>query len=86
MSNTVQSVEAEALRLSPEERVQLIEQLAATIAPAHTLHPAWDAEITRRVADLDAGHVRLLDGDEVLADSRKRISPAGPQSGLPPDA
>ena len=78
MSDTVRAIEAEALKLSPEERAALIERLAATIAPAAPLHPAWEAEIAQRLADLEAGLVELLDGCEVFTAVRARINAHAP--------
>lgn len=54
MSTTVDAVFAEAMKLSPEDRAEVIERLADTVWPAPPLHPAWEAEIARRVADMDA--------------------------------
>ena len=78
MSNTVRAIEAEALKLSPEERADLIERLAATIAPAAPLHPAWEVEIARRLAELESSRVELLDGGEVFAAVRARINAHAP--------
>lgn len=50
MTNSLEDVEAAALQLSAEERAQLIERLIDTVLPASPLHPAWAAEIERRVA------------------------------------
>ena len=35
---------------------------------------AWREEIGRRVAELDAGRARLVDGDQVFAELRKLIA------------
>lgn len=67
MSLTLESVTAEALKLTPEERAELIETLIATIEPATRLHPAWEAEIERRLDDLEAGRAETVPADEVFA-------------------
>ena len=40
------------------------------------INKAWDAEIDRRVADMDAGRTKWISGDEGLARIRARISEA----------
>jgi putative addiction module component (TIGR02574 family) len=70
---TLRDVELQALKLSPEERAKLIEVLIASVEPPMPLHPEWEAEIAHRVAELDAGWVRLIDGQDVMAELRARI-------------
>jgi putative addiction module component (TIGR02574 family) len=73
MSSMLKSVIAEALKLTPEERTELIETLADTVLPAPPLHPDWRAEIARRVADMDAGRTRFIPADEAMAALAARI-------------
>jgi putative addiction module component (TIGR02574 family) len=72
-SVTLHEVESQALKLSPEERAKLIEVLIASVEPPMPLHPEWEAEIAHRVAELDAGRVELIDGEQVMAELRARI-------------
>ena len=70
-----------ALRLSPEERGQLIHSLIVSLEgepedTPETIAQAWDEEIARRVADMDAGRVRLIPADEVMARIHAKISAA----------
>jgi putative addiction module component (TIGR02574 family) len=67
MSNTVQAVAEAALKLSPEDREALVEQLIASLEPPEALHPAWRDEIARRVADMQAGRSRFIPPDEALS-------------------
>ena len=73
MSTTVEDLEAQALKLSKEDRAELIERLISTVVPAPALHPAWEAEIARRVEDLDAGRTKLIPGEQVFAEVRAII-------------
>ena len=66
MDATLQSIEAEALKLSPEERTELIERLIVSVAPL-PLSVAWQAEIERRISDMDAGRMQPLPAEEVFA-------------------
>jgi putative addiction module component (TIGR02574 family) len=73
MSATLETVEAAALQLSAEERAELIERLIDTVLPAPPLHPAWEAEIARRLDEMDAGLVEYIPAEKVLADMRAMI-------------
>lgn len=74
MSLTLESVTAEALKLTPDERAELIETLLASVQPSMPLHPEWEAEIERRVADMDAGRTTPIPGEEVFAKVRALIA------------
>ncbi len=71
MSKVVQSVFADALRLEPETRAELAAELLASLdGPADPdAEAAWDVEIERRVAAIEAGTIRL----EPWADVKRRI-------------
>ena len=73
MSTTLDAVTSQALALPPEERAQLLERLADSVLPLAPLHPAWDAEIARRVAALDAGSATAVPAAEVLSRVRRLI-------------
>jgi len=73
MPNPLDSVTAQAMKLSAAERAELIERLADTLLPAPPLHPSWDAEITRRLAALDAGTVEPVAAETVFAKARSVI-------------
>ena len=80
MTASFETVEAAALQLSAEERAELIERLIDTVLPAPPLHPAWEAEIARRVAELDAGLVECIPGEQVLAELRTMIEAHDPKA------
>lgn len=73
MSTALEAVEAAALQLSADERAELIDRLVQTLPPTPPLHPAWEAEIARRVAELDAGLVPSIPAETVFAEMRERI-------------
>lgn len=64
---TVETLEAAALHLSPGERARLIERLIATLDTDPEVEEAWAAEIERRQAEIESGAVSLLPGPETLA-------------------
>lgn len=72
MSTLVEELSQKALSLPAGERVRLAEALLATLQPADTdTDAAWDAEITRRIAEVDAGEAILTPADEVFAELRR---------------
>ncbi len=76
MSNSLQTVEADALKLSADERAELIERLIQSLAPTE-LSPEWRDEVERRVGDMDAGRVRAVSADEAFARLDEKLRRAG---------
>lgn len=73
MTTALETVEAAVLQLSADERAELIDRLLATLPPTPPLHPAWGAEIARRVAKLGAGLVKSIPAETVFAEMRQKI-------------
>ncbi|MEX0739963.1 MAG: addiction module protein [Pseudohongiella sp.] len=75
--NTAQleSITSAAMTLSERERAKLAHDLVASLdGPADiSVAEAWDAEICRRINDIEAGKTELLDSDEAIARARDRI-------------
>ncbi len=80
MTESLEAVQTAALNLSAEERAELIELLIDTVLPAPPLHPAWEAEIARRVADLDAGLTQAIPAEQVFAQVRAMIEAHPPKA------
>jgi putative addiction module component (TIGR02574 family) len=61
MAKPLNAVLAEALRLDDESRAELASELLASLeGPADPdAESAWDLEIERRIADIEAGTVAL---------------------------
>jgi putative addiction module component, TIGR02574 family len=61
MSRADQSVFADALRLAPETRAELAAELLASLdGPGDPdAEAAWDDEIERRIAAIEAGTIQL---------------------------
>jgi putative addiction module component (TIGR02574 family) len=79
MPPTLDAVLADALKLSPQERAELAEALADSVLPAPPLHPDWETEIARRVAEMEAGRTRFVAADEALAALAARIERRRPR-------
>ena len=71
---TVDDLARQARGLSIADRVRLAEDLLSTV---HEVDPeveaAWDAEIRRRIAEVDNGTSRLVPAAEVFAEVRRLI-------------
>jgi len=62
-----------ALKLEARERVQLLEELSASLHGID-LGDEWEAEIGRRVDDVDSGRVQPVPGEAVLERLERRFS------------
>ncbi len=61
-----------ALKLDAEQREELIEELSASL-DASNLGEYWEAEIKRRIDDVDSGRVKTVPADEVFARIEQRF-------------
>ena len=82
MSAVLEKLKAQALKLSAPDRDELARALMASIDgdPEDTpeaIARAWDEEIARRVADLDAGRTTGIPFEQVLAEVRAMIASHG---------
>ena len=80
MTTPLKTLEAEALKLSSQDRAALIERLIDSVVPLPPLHPAWEAEIARRIDDIDNGRVEMIPGEQVFAQARAHIEARGHKS------
>jgi putative addiction module component (TIGR02574 family) len=72
MTATLDEIESQALQLSPRERGELIHRLIVSLEgpvedTPEAIAQAWDEEIARRVADMEAGRTHWIPAEEVLA-------------------
>ena len=75
-AHTLEKIRLEALNLSETERADLAHSLVTSLdGPAdQDAGQAWDAEIQRRLAEIDTGTVQLIDREEFRRRMRERIS------------
>lgn len=78
MGAMLEELENKALQLSPKERGELIHRLIVSLEgkPEDTpeaIAKAWDEEIARRVADMDAGRTKWIPADEVMTRLRTKV-------------
>ena len=72
MAAILKEIEDQALSLTPRERGELIHRLIVSLegTPEDTpeaIAQAWDEEIARRVADMEAGRTQWIPAEEVFA-------------------
>ena len=75
MSSLVDELAQKARALPAEDRARLAEDLLATLQdkPDPEVEAAWDAEIRRRIEDIDSGRVTTIPADEVFAEVRRLL-------------
>ena len=65
----------EAMSLPVELRAQLIDKLLKSLNPSQAeIDKLWALEAEKRVADIEAGKVQLIPGEEVFKRIRKRLN------------
>ena len=76
--STLEKVRSEALRLTEAERADLAHSLVGSLdGPVDKdAESAWDAEILRRLVEIDAGAAELIDREELRRRMKARMSRA----------
>ena len=82
MAALLKEIENQALQLSPQERGELIHRLIVSLeGPAEgtpeAIAQAWDEEIARRVAEIDAGTAVLIPHEQVMAEIDEMLRKSG---------
>lgn len=70
MSSQLESLQAQALQLSLEERAQLADRLVTSLLEDHDIEAAWEAEVERRVAEIESGRSQMIPAAEAIARAR----------------
>ena len=73
MSNQLEMVEAQALKLAAEERAQLADRLIASLFEDHEIENAWSAEVERRVVEIENGQATLIPASDSISRARASI-------------
>ena len=67
MASRLETLEAEAMDLPPEERVKLADRLIATVFGDNDIEEAWASEVGRRVAEIEAGRIQMIPAADAIA-------------------
>ena len=74
MADPLAELTARAKALPPEDRARLAEELLASLDGSdNDIDAAWDAEIRKRVAEVDSGAVLLIPAGEAFAKVRQAL-------------
>jgi hypothetical protein len=76
MSDLVAELTAQARRLPAADRARLAEELLSTVQQEVAdpeIERDWDAELARRISEIDAGTAKLHLASDVLAEIRALI-------------
>lgn len=74
MSASFDTLEAEALKLSSEERALLADHLLASLDTANDVDAAWASEVDRRLAEVEAGSMALVPIEQALQRARQALA------------
>jgi putative addiction module component (TIGR02574 family) len=73
MSSQVEVLEAEALKLTAEERARLADRLIASLSEDAQIEEAWAVEVERRIAEIEAGRAPVIPAAEAIARARDAL-------------
>ena len=77
MPTELEAIEAQALKLSPEERARLADRLIASLFEDKEVEDAWAAEVERRIEEIEAGRSKLIPAGEAIARARAAVKASG---------
>lgn len=82
MATNLEQIEARALALPLKERGELVHRLIVSLdgepdGTPEEIAKAWDEEIARRVADMEAGRTKWIPAEEVFAEIDDILRTAG---------
>jgi putative addiction module component (TIGR02574 family) len=73
MPSELEAIEAQALKLSAEERVRLADRLIASLFGDKEIEEAWAVEVERRVKEIESGRAKLVPAAEAIARARAAV-------------
>lgn len=73
MSTTLETLQADVLRLSPQDRARLLDRLIASLDIDTEAEAAWDALADRRDGEIETGAVQPVPLDVAVAKLEARF-------------
>ena len=73
MSTQLETLEAEAMKLTAEERAQLADRLIASLFEDAEIEDAWSIEVEQRIEEIEAGRSKLVPASEAIAGARAAL-------------
>lgn len=74
MSTQFAILEAEALKLPPEERALLADHRPASLGASGEAEQACVAEVEHRLAEVEVGHIELVPIEQAIQRARQALS------------
>lgn len=74
MSDTLEVLQAQVMRLSKEDRSRLLERLIASLDVDNEADKEWEQLAAQREAELDSGSVAGIPLEEAMAQLRSRFA------------
>jgi putative addiction module component (TIGR02574 family) len=74
MTTQLEALEAEVLKLTRADRARLLERVLASLDTDAEVEAAWEHEADRREAELEAGTVTEIGGQEAISRLRSRLT------------
>ena len=74
MADLVEELTARAKELPTEQRARLAEEILATLDPQdQEVDAAWDAEIRKRIEEIETGAVKTVPAEQAFAQVRQAL-------------
>jgi putative addiction module component (TIGR02574 family) len=73
MPTPADQIETEAMKLSPEARADLADKLWLSVHSNDEVEAAWDAEIAKRIQQIDNGQVQTVPWETVMSELRAKL-------------
>jgi putative addiction module component (TIGR02574 family) len=74
MPSQLAVIEAQALKLTAEERARLADRLLSSLSEDHEIEEAWAVEVERRIEAVESGRVQLIPAAEAIARARAAVT------------
>lgn len=74
MSMPLDTLEAEALKLTPEERAKLADRMLASLAGGTEIEDELFAEVQRRIAAVESSVTPLASAEQAIARARRALA------------
>lgn len=73
MPSELEAIQAQALKLSAEERARLADRLIASLFDDKEIEEAWAVEVERRIKEIESGRAKLVPAAEAIARARTAV-------------
>jgi putative addiction module component (TIGR02574 family) len=79
MTEAARTLSVQARKLSPSERLELMDDILASLFEGNEIESAWATEVERRIEEIESGWGKLVPAAEAVARARAGVE-SGPRS------